>query len=450
LYVPAGTKSKKNVSTSRPSTGVLGDAEFTSKVEQLLLEAKAENQALEDQLRVTRDHLLSSEREVDRAHKKLQNVESSKQEELLRLRAQLDTEHERHKKKKQVSDNIQLIKLQRESRRTSSWLATLESQRGTLQESLNSANETVLQLESQLASLQDELREGQQKNLGLQKDLETCESQLSRLKELEASVDGLQDENRILKQTNESLLQRTLSTERFQGASTSSSGVNLDELRDLRSQLTQAETTLKIELKMKADAVHALAQEKMKSGQNERLVRDLREKVDKLERDGRIAQSTVTAVQSSSQLEAQDGSLLKKQINDLETELGQTQWQLVQVRDELDKTRSLLRTQMTINKEGQKEIEVLTQKLDRSESTHHEKLQEFMRILEQRAEQMSFLEKTLETIHFKGNSSSMAAAPTDQTGSTSTPPPPRIVTINLDDDTTLRNKITEESGKGGQ
>lgn len=81
-----------------------------------------------------------------------------------------------------------------------------------MESALSSANETITQLEGQIASLQDELREGQQKALGQQKELEDSGGQLNRLRELEAALQGVQDENTILKQTNESLVEKTLSS----------------------------------------------------------------------------------------------------------------------------------------------------------------------------------------------------------------------------------------------
>lgn len=58
---------------------------------------------------------------------------------------------------------------------------------------------------------------------------------------------------------------------------------------------------------------------------------------------------------------------------------------------------------MNINKECQREVEILTGKLDKAETFHHQKLQEFMELLEQRTRQMSLLETTLETIRLPYN-----------------------------------------------
>jgi len=82
----------------------------------------------------------------------------------------------------------------------------------------------------------------------------------------------------------------------------------------------------------------------------------------------------------------------------LESELGETQCQLVEVRDELAKTRSLLRTQVAIAGSGQREVEALTAKLDRAEESHTVRLNEFMRLLEERSHQMASLEKSLAAI----------------------------------------------------
>jgi len=111
-------------------------------------------------------------------------------EELLRFQTQMESES--NQKKKKLSDNIHLIRLQRDSRRTSSWLSTLETQCRSLEASLSSAGETIQQLECQLSTTQDELREERNRHLAVQKDLEEASNQLHGHKELRMQLKALQ------------------------------------------------------------------------------------------------------------------------------------------------------------------------------------------------------------------------------------------------------------------
>jgi len=159
----------------------------------------------------------------------------------------------------QVSDNIQLIKLQRESRRTSSWLATLETQRASLQAALNTAQETVEGLETEVANLREEVRAGQEKVLSLQRDLESSEGTASRIKELEATVQSITEENQILKAANESLLTKTLRSPR---KAVSPIQEESDTVRELRMQLMQLEVALKVERRGRSETLETLEKEK--------------------------------------------------------------------------------------------------------------------------------------------------------------------------------------------
>ncbi len=75
------------------SAGCLAnDDSFTTRVEQLLLEAKGENSSLLEQLHVTQTRLAARERELTTLSSRLQIVETNAGEEAARLREQLEIE----------------------------------------------------------------------------------------------------------------------------------------------------------------------------------------------------------------------------------------------------------------------------------------------------------------------------------------------------------------------
>ncbi|CAL8104405.1 unnamed protein product [Orchesella dallaii] len=394
-------------STATSSRGTF-DKNFADRVEELLLEAKAENQALEDQLKNCRQRLTATEEELEKAKEELKGKDMEYQEEILTIKSQLDKEQDIVKKKKQLSDNIQLIRLQRESRRTASWLSTLETQCRALESSLGTATETVQHLETQLTEVQEELVQEQQKNITLQKQMEDATSSLSRLKELEAQIHALQDENKIFKESNESLLTKAFSvTEKVEKAES----VEMN----IRVQMSHLEAVLKTEMRSKHDLQDHLRLEREKCSRLESTNEQLQATLEKLNeemkkyklpvnkvRKASLNDGNSTPVPSSNASSCMNGtekeencqhklSLLK-----LEEELKNIKHQLTTVKDEHGKTKMLLRNQVSANKEYQSQIEDLTSRLDKADEFHHKKLQDFVKVLEERTRQIAFLEKCMD------------------------------------------------------
>lgn len=139
-----------------------------------------------------------------------------------------------------------------------------------------------------------------------------------------------------MKETNESLVSKTFSN---------AEKIKKVEYEDssLKSKVVQLESTLKNELKTKADLFLQLSQEK---GKTETLEKSIEKLTIQLGKKQTQDMSVITDV---------DQTTCPK-CGEFESDLNQTQWQLVQVRDELGKTKSLLRTQMTINNDYQKEV----------------------------------------------------------------------------------------------
>lgn len=117
-----------------------------------------------------------------------------REDEIVALRVQL--EQDLDLKKQKLADNIQLIKLQREVRRSTAMLSTYESQYQSLETNYNSANETIGQLELQVSNIQEELRTEQTKNINLTKQADQAASVLHQMKEIQAQMNSLQVKKR--------------------------------------------------------------------------------------------------------------------------------------------------------------------------------------------------------------------------------------------------------------
>lgn len=187
--------------TPRPRSShltLLEDSEFTSRVESLLLEAKSENAALEDQLRLSRERLTHFQLEAERTLSALRVAE----EEVERMRAEVERGH---------GERVSLIRAEREARRLGGWVGVLEGKVGRLEEEVGRGVEDKGRVEEDLRKVEGELREEQEKGLSLGKKLEEVVREVGRLKEVEMAVGGLVEENRILKESHESLVEKSLS-----------------------------------------------------------------------------------------------------------------------------------------------------------------------------------------------------------------------------------------------
>ncbi|CAG7727380.1 unnamed protein product [Allacma fusca] len=454
------SKSNKVPTSNSSSAGLAPNSELSEQFEILLLEIKTENQALGGQVKQLRDQIRSLQREVDTSKELLQIKEIAHEDEINILRAQLGDPDQA---KKKLAENIQLIRLQRDSRRASSWLSTLETQCKALESSLSSAQETNQQLESQLNSSQEELQQCQQQNLDLQKQVEDHRAEISRVKELEAQINSLQEENTILKEVNDSLQGKVIS------AGEKVRKVESEEAT-LKSHISQMEITLKKEIQSKSDLYSEVSREKTKCQTLTETLTELQKKFSEMEIELKRLEKTseslsvplvtylepgrhspTVVVSSESQVyedksststiiieraaEPRQGvreevissepskpkppvpveiplkdSTITAEVNGnrplsqceycrtLEKDLTNTRTNMDKLHDDLIKTKNLLKSQMNTNRECHKEIEVLSVKLEKADKFHHEKLQEFMQVLEERATQMQNLEKNLESI----------------------------------------------------
>jgi len=164
-----------------------------------------------------------------------------------------------------------------------------------------------------------------------------------------------QDENKILKQANDSLVSKALeSTERVKRAE------NQDD--SLKNQISHLENTIRVELQAKSELISALSQEKAKCLSVEQNIQGLKQRSESLTEQLEAAKRKLQEyeVQRQEDPKVTEMSVLAAGSCDkcitLEAEKNQTQWQLIQVQDELVKTKNLLKTQISINKEYHKEV----------------------------------------------------------------------------------------------
>jgi hypothetical protein len=113
-----------------------------------------------------------------------------------------------------------------------------------MERSLGEAREKGGALEGELSALEETLREEQNKNLGLGKRLEEALADSSHLKELQMRLEGALDENRILRDTHESLVEKTLSSASLGSKNSSRTRISSgacaeEEIADLKVKFVQ-------------------------------------------------------------------------------------------------------------------------------------------------------------------------------------------------------------------
>lgn len=408
----AGASQPPRPSTAASSTGenLLIDKNFADRVEELLLEAKAENQALEDQLKHCRQRLASTEENLEKVKEALKSKESEHQEQIMSIKSQVEKDEDMVNQKKELSGNIQLIRLQREARRTASWLSTLEAQNRALEADLSTTKESLQQLETQLSETQDELGNEQQKNLTLQKKMEDATSSLSRLRELDAQIISLQEENKIMKETNQSLLKNAFSVkEKAEKAESIQS--------TMRAQMAHLETALKAEMRSKHDVQESLRVEKEKYMRleiaNEHLQKSLDKINDEMKRRGELCcgnddtpkcvdttailiSSNSTSAASNNIDDITDTCPNQRNVSLLKNELSSVRNQLESEKSEHSKTTLLLKTQAAETEKLHRKVDELSAESNKADEFHCQKLRELVSGLEERKKQISYLEKCMD------------------------------------------------------
>ena len=126
----------------------------------------------------------------------------------------------------------------------------------------------------------------------------------------------------------------------------------------LKSKNAQLENSIRVELQAKSELISALSQEKTRCFNLEQTLQNVEQKCVNLTKQLETLELKVR------EFDGRDGKNPGNLSNPgscakcvtLEAENNQSQWQLLQVKEELVKTKNLLKTQISINREYQKEV----------------------------------------------------------------------------------------------
>jgi chromosome segregation ATPase len=151
--------------------------------------------------------LLTAETEKNQEQLRLQAAEHEEQR--LSIEQQLQTlSTSQHKRG--VEEDVEVIRVQRETREKSDRILVLESQYSAMERNLEGMRSNQTKLLQEIEQLNNRLKEEQRRSVELQTRLNSQSVVLGRVAELEQIVSDLQAEREILKNTNDRLMKRSL------------------------------------------------------------------------------------------------------------------------------------------------------------------------------------------------------------------------------------------------
>ena len=238
----------------------------------LLEEARNENRMLEDAVNTLKEQVNIYEQEVDQIKEQGRIKESNFEEEISILKTQLS-----QNQKQTVTENIEMIRLQRENKVRAAENQSLKAQMQGLEENIHRVKiqEDTARRESE--DLLRQLQEEQRKTSSLSQEISSTSSSKQALYQAQEKLKDLLNDNSILKEANEKLLNSAFDIERerkYQATENS-----------LKVQISQLETTLKSDLNDKKRLTDALATERANYAQLESDFQDLQSKFLSLKED---------------------------------------------------------------------------------------------------------------------------------------------------------------------
>ncbi|XP_023225697.1 protein fantom-like [Centruroides sculpturatus] len=391
-----------------PSSRVSPSSALPNYAWSLVEEARNEIKHLEETVNSLRSQLDIVEQENEILKEQLKLKEFEYNEELLNLKSQLTQGQKQH-----VQENMDLIQLHREVKRKSSKMANLQAQYNDLDEkikSLKMSNDLLLKETDKLNKL---LREEQNKNLELQEELGKASSIERTMIQFQEQITDLTNENKILKESNQKLIDSALGEERYQHYESRES--------TFKQQITKLEATLKADLKEKETLLANLAEMKEENSQFKIKCKELEEnyshyksKFEELENKMNLfnKETDIDILQLEEALDliqrrkldvANTDKSNEKEEKDLKAELQQSQIDHAETIAELDKTRNMLVVQYKINKDYEAEIETIKKKTEQMEKEYQTKLEEYNYLLEMRETRLKKLERELNDIAYGTN-----------------------------------------------
>ena len=373
----------------------------------LLEEAREENAKLHEALLMMEERLQEAERESDHLKDQLRQQQVDKNEGIVKFKEAVNKDF-----KSGIEENVEIIKLQREIKEKSTKFTSLQLQYQTLEENLKSVKSTNQHLLAELERLNRDLQEENTKNIDLQGRLRDDMQKEKCVMEMQHRIQLLEQECKLLKANNESLMKSALDTERDSAA--------LEKERELRLEIAKLQAAMKGDLSDKGeilDKYHSESQahEKLK-GETRQLQIEfytLKQQYEAAQEklkfftsqsgtdfaDLEEALAIIKAKQENKPMakpefvENTDEEPSHKKVLDLEAQLADT------VAD-LEKSRNMLLQQYNINKVYKKEVDVSTQRLEEYKKEFESRAEEYARLLDIRQARIKKLEAQLRDVAY--------------------------------------------------
>ena len=373
----------------------------------LLEEARNENRMLEDAVTTLKEQVNIYEQEVDQIKEQARIKESNFEEEISILKTQVS-----QNQKQTVTENIEMIRLQRENKVRTAENQSLKAQLQGVEENLHKVKVEEETSKREADDLMRQLQEEQRKTTSLTQEISSSSSSRQSLFQAQEKVKDLQKDNTILREANEKLLSSAFDIERERSHQATEAALKL--------QISQLETTLKSDLNDKRRLTDALAKERETCAQLESDFQDLQSKFFAMKEDVENQENRINCFASENSVgvkELEEALLYLKQKaveppsltksapsfldqldtedRSLKTELSELQVQYIEAINEIEKTRNLLRVQININTEQKKEISILQKRLGTTKQEFQDQVAECHKLLEMRSTKIQKLESQL-------------------------------------------------------
>ncbi|XP_029952065.1 protein fantom [Salarias fasciatus] len=374
----------------------------------LLEEARDQIRSLEGVTESQRRRLQEVEGECELLREELKKKEAELQEEVLQVQQQTAC-----RLRSQISDNVNLIKLQKQLTERSHTVSELESRFLHLQQSQQTLKDSHKAAMLRVDELSAELREERRKNMELEKHLQTSTITRIRMEQFQQQISELEQERDLLKDNNQKLVNRALDSSLHQGQQLQQQlRLQISELEsDLQKKnqmVEQMEAERDTRLQLEEEKLQLQLQLEEQSQQLEELRARLKGSVrDVEEQSEALLLIKSRASRSSSAL----SFLLREEQEEQEQqEVRRLRAAHTESIQELEKTRKLLTVERRISEGYQAELKATSEKMEAVKAELEEKLERQAKLLDSRAARIRKLEAQLRNVSYGGTTSTSRAA----------------------------------------
>ncbi len=374
-----------------------------------LSQLKEEKFELEETINQLKQQIVESNSQVDRLKNELHERELNFEEDLSKLKHQVT-----HDQKQSLQENIDQIRLQRELKDKINQYTELSHKYNNFTKQHAILKDNHDNLLNEIENFNQQLKQEQQRTNALRTELKQQSHSQREILELREQVNDFKRENEILKESNEKLMNSAFSLEREREYR--------EKEKMLKIQIAQLEATLKSDVQEKGSILDKLTHERhsydsinsehrqlqIKYYEIKQKYDDLNEKLKFLNQESSIDFSEIEEAlilvkerkaskqkkpEFLNEYEADKADHLKRKLTDMEVQIADT------VR-ELDKTRHLLLTQVKINDDYKKEVNLIQNKMEDNKMEYDRKMLEYAQLLDIRSARIKKLERQLKDIAY--------------------------------------------------